>query len=230
MSDEADVLTRAREVIQQAASDAAGEGDKARDVAFSFASGYLLALADSAQVTADECLALRDELSRAFGGPSLRRMIERARAFFDRRDQSETLERLEPASVGTVEQSQHEIVEKCRYVLEAGAVVLELSDGHRAKELKVLAHHLPYLLNGRRHWNDLTDFAGAGAAWSEAKGLAEIYGGFTLPEDPIEAVKAMLDLASMLFMPAWSVPVEALQKRFPLDHDRIAKRKDALGL
>lgn len=112
------------------------------------------------------------------------------------------------------ERTRHELVEEVRYVIEAGGLHVESSDRLRGERLKSIGHVLPYLLSGRRQWHgpELPEI-GVSALMS-AKQLAAEYG-FTLPDDPVDAVKAMLDLALALFNPVLSLPLQGLQNRHP---------------
>lgn len=129
-------------------------------------------------------------------------------------DRDEVIAGLE-ARIAKLERTRHDLVEGMRYVIESGAVAMEREDGQRAGELKTLGHVLPYLLSGQRRWSEPAIPESAACALSEAQALAEAHG-FVLPSDPVEAVKAMLSLAMMLFTPEQSLPVEGLQVLHPL--------------
>jgi hypothetical protein len=112
--------------------------------------------------------------------------------------------------VTEAERTRHEFIEEVRYVIEAGGDHVGDSDSLRGAHLKALGHVLPYLLSGRRHWNDPEMPQVADPAVVNARQLAAEYG-FTLPDEPVPAVKAMLDLAMALFNPALSLPLEGLR-------------------
>lgn len=111
-----------------------------------------------------------------------------------------------------VERSRHEFVEQMRYVLEAGGEALEEVDTLRGENLKRLGHVLPYLLTGRRHWDE-AGVEDAGRVVLEARKLAAQQG-FALPAEPASGVLAMLDVAITLFNPSRSDPVERLKDRY----------------
>ena len=113
------------------------------------------------------------------------------------------------------ERTRHELIEEVRYVIEAGADHVSDSDALRGERLKTLGHVLPYLLSGRRHWDDPEMPEIAGSAVLEARHLAAEFG-FSLPDDPVHAVKAMFDLAMALFNPSLSLALKGLQYRHPL--------------
>lgn len=119
------------------------------------------------------------------------------------------------ARIAVLERTRHDFVEEMRYVLEYGASVVAREDEQRGVALKTLGHVLPYLLSGKRHWSGPTLTESSASALSEAHKLAAAHG-FTLPSDPVEAVKAMLALAMMLFTPEQSLPVEGLRVLHPL--------------
>lgn len=114
------------------------------------------------------------------------------------------------------ERTRHDFIEEVRYVIEAGGHHVGGSDSRRGEHLKIVGYILPYLLSGRRHWIDPEMPDIAGPAIESGKQLAAEYG-FVLPDDPECAVKAMLDLALVLFNPAFSLPLERLQNRYPLE-------------
>lgn len=111
--------------------------------------------------------------------------------------------------------TRHEFIEEVRYVIEAGADHVSDTDSLRGERLKTLGHVLPYLLSGRRHWDDPEMPEIAGSAVLEARQLAAEFG-FSLPDDPVHAVKAMFDLAMALFNPSLSLALKGLQCRHPL--------------
>lgn len=155
---------------------------------------------------------------------SRRHRIEMERLAAEVQERDVKIAQLEARSAA-LEKSRHDLVEEMRYVIESGAEAVAQADVHRANQLKALGHVLPYILSGRRHWDEPGEFASAQYALEEAGKLAET-SGFTLPTDPVEAVKAMLDLAFMLFTPSYSLPVEGLRIRYPLRADSAAGARD----
>lgn len=115
------------------------------------------------------------------------------------------------------EQTRHEFIEEMRYVIEAGSFQVQRDDPLRSEHLKMVGHVLPYLLSKRRHWGDLDMPEFAESVQTKAKQLAAEYG-FALPDDPVHAVKSMLDLAFVLFNPAMSFPLEGLRNRYPVQY------------
>lgn len=109
------------------------------------------------------------------------------------------------------ERAAHEFAEEARYALESAASAVHGSDS----ELHTIAHALPYLFSGRRHWNDQSHPEIAADARVGAQQVTRAYG-FDLPTDPVEAVKSILELASMLLVPSHSTPVEGLKVRYPV--------------
>jgi len=129
-------------------------------------------------------------------------------------DQQEVIAGLE-ARIAMLERTRHDFVEEMRYVLESGALAVAREDEQRGDALKTLGHVLPYLLSGKRHWSDPAIPESAARALSEAQKLAEAHG-FVLPSEPVDAVRAMLCLAMMLFTPEQSLPVDGLRVLHPL--------------
>jgi len=123
------------------------------------------------------------------------------------------------------ERTRHEFIEELRYVIEAGGDHVIGNDPLRGEHLRTLGHVLPYLLSGRRHWNDPELPGIADSAVLRGKQLAAEYG-FTLPDDPVDAVKAMLDLALALFNPALSLPLKGLRNRHPLAQSDAREHPD----
>jgi hypothetical protein len=113
------------------------------------------------------------------------------------------------------ERTRHDLIEQVRYMLEAGADAIGELAPQRGEQLSTLGHVLPYLLSGKRHWSDPSGLGPAEDAQARARQLAEAHG-FALPPDPVDSVKAMLDLAMMLFNPARSFPVEGWRNCYPL--------------
>lgn len=122
------------------------------------------------------------------------------------------------------ERSRHEIVEEVRYLIEAAADQCLRCDPH-AEHLRTLGHVLPYLLSGKRHWNDSARMVALSTADAvhDAKQLAAEFG-FTLPDEPVDAVKAMLDLALVLVNPALSLPLEGLRHRYPIAMESAVRK------
>lgn len=110
------------------------------------------------------------------------------------------------------ERAAHEFAEKARYALESAALAVRGPDS----DLHTIAHALPYLYSGRRHWNDQSHPEIAADARVGAQQVTRAYG-FELPTDPAEAVKSILELASMLLVPSHSLPVEGLKIRYPVE-------------
>lgn len=132
----------------------------------------------------------------------------------DLRRKCEQLEAMEQRVV-EAERSRHEIMEMVRSVIEEGGNVVSSNDALRGENLRTIGHVLPYLLSGRRHWNGLEMPELADSASLNAKQLAAEYG-FSLPGDPVDAVKAILNLALVLFNPALSLPLEGLKNLHPM--------------
>jgi hypothetical protein len=102
-----------------------------------------------------------------------------------------------------------------RYTIESGAAALAEINEDRGRHVQAAGHALPYLLNGQRHWGIRGPDANAHEVRMNVEQLAAEHG-FSLPADPVEAVKATLELVSMLFAPSHSVPVERLRRRYPI--------------
>jgi len=109
-------------------------------------------------------------------------------------------------------QAAHEFAEEARYTLESAALAVNSPNS----DLHTIAHALPYLYSGRRHWNDQFHPDIAADARVGAQQVTRAYG-FELPADPVEAVKSILELASMLLVPSHSLPVEGLKIRYPVE-------------
>ncbi len=139
----------------------------------------------------------------------------------DRDERIAALERL----VVEAERTRHEFIEEIRYVIEAGGDHVIGNDPLRGEHLRTVGHVLPYLLSGRRHWSGPELQGVTDSAVLSAKQLAAEYG-FSLPDDPEGAVKAMLDLALVLFNPALSSPLERLRNHHPLAQSNVRERPD----
>ena len=137
------------------------------------------------------------------------------------KDRDERIAALERRVV-EAERTRHEFIEEIRYVIEAAGDHVIGNDPLRGEHLRTLGHVLPYLLSGRRHWSGPELPGGADSAVLSAKHLAAEYS-FSLPDDPEGAVKAMLDLALVLFNPARSSPLERLRNHHPLAQSNIAQ-------
>lgn len=76
---------RALDKIQKAIKDvnATDHTQTDRDGTVTFMKGYIHALAESDLINSDECLSLRDELSREFYGFSLRSSIEKSQQYLN---------------------------------------------------------------------------------------------------------------------------------------------------
>jgi hypothetical protein len=122
------------------------------------------------------------------------------------------------------ERAAHQFAEEARYTLESAAWAVHGRDS----DLHTIAHALPYLYSGRRHWNDESHPGTASDARVGAQQVARAYG-FELPPDPVEAVKSILELASMLLMPSNSLPVEGLKIRYPVEQLQNPSPVTALG-
>lgn len=117
--------------------------------------------------------------------------------------------------VAEVERTRHELIEEVRYVIQASGEHVGSSDSLRGEHLETLGHVLPYVLSRRRHWTDPNMPEVADSAVLNAKQLVAKYG-FALPDDPVLAVKAMLDLATAILNPVRSVLLRGLQNLYPL--------------
>ncbi|MCM3583731.1 hypothetical protein M3795_25000 [Ralstonia pickettii] len=123
------------------------------------------------------------------------------------------------ARAETAERAAHELVEETRYTLGAAAEILSKSNKASGDALTKIAHVLPYVLSGRRHWDDYLSETDAARVRAEAQAITRAHG-FELPDRPTEAVKSLLELSSMLLVPSYSLPVEGLRIRYPLKGDR----------
>ncbi len=119
------------------------------------------------------------------------------------------------ARAGRAERAAHEFAEEARYTLEAAALVLEAENSQSAASLATIAHALPYVFSGRRHWSEVALPELATDARTAAQKVSRSYG-FELPTEPVEAVKSIMELASMLLVPSFSLPVEGLKIRYPV--------------
>lgn len=112
------------------------------------------------------------------------------------------------------EEAAHRFAEEARYALESAAIAADLnSPAYRA--LKAIAHALPYVYSGRRHWAEPPQPEITADALQAARSVTRAYG-FELPADPVEAVVSIMELSSMLLVPAHDMPVEGLKIRYPL--------------
>lgn len=118
------------------------------------------------------------------------------------------------------ERTRHNFLEEMRYVIEAGGEHVNGSNSLRGEHLKTLAHVLPYLLDGRRNWNDQKIPEIAESAVLNAKQLATEYG-FSLPNEPELAVQAMLDIAKFIFNPKLLLPLQGLRNLYPISPKRV---------
>jgi len=140
------------------------------------------------------------------------------------KDRDERIAALERRVV-EAERTRHEFIEEIRYVIEAGGDYLFRNDRLRGDHLRTVGHVLPYLLSGRRHWIEPELPGVTDSAVLSAKLLAAEYG-FSLPDDPQRAVKAMLDLATVLFNPARLSTLERLRNHHPLAQSDARERSD----
>lgn len=108
------------------------------------------------------------------------------------------------------ERTAHFLVEQVRYTLQAVAPT-----STNEKAMSALAHALPYVFSGRRHWDDPPMVSCANDMMDSARAVARDFG-FTLPDDPAHAVESLLDLAAMLLNPGASWPVEMLRSSHPI--------------
>ena len=138
------------------------------------------------------------------------------RAEIEQRDQR--IAELE-SNVKAAEKRAHQIAEETRYTLEAAAEAIQKDDAARGEALASLAYALPYVLSGRRHWDDWPCTRTAEGARELALKVTRQYG-FELPDVPTVAVKSMLELASMIFLPGRSLPVESWRQRYPVSREQ----------
>lgn len=130
--------------------------------------------------------------------------------------ESEDLAAQLEARAERAEHQAHRFAEQARYALESAAVAIQGDDGAPARALKTIAHALPYVYSGRRHWDLPLELSADEAANARAEaGRVTQHYGFVLPADPFEAASSLLDLASMLLCPSHAMPVERLRSRFP---------------
>jgi hypothetical protein len=114
------------------------------------------------------------------------------------------------AKAVAAERTSHFLVEQMRYTLQA---VAPTSTNEGA--MSALAHALPYVFSGRRHWDDPPMQFCADDMMDSARGVARSFG-FALPDDPAHAVQSLLELAAMLLNPSASWPVEMLRSSHPV--------------
>lgn len=120
------------------------------------------------------------------------------------------------ARVERAERVAHEIVEQARYTLESAALVLSDGDNLSGEALATVAHTLPYVFSGRRHWAERSPSPGsAESAKAKVQAITRAHG-FELPREPAEAVISLLKLSSKLLVPSFSLPVEGLRVRYPV--------------
>lgn len=112
------------------------------------------------------------------------------------------------------EEAAHRFAEEARYALESAAIAADLNSP-ASRALKAIAHALPYVYSGRRHWDEQPVPEITANALQAARSVTRAYG-FELPADPVEAVVSIMKLSSMLLVPAHGLPVERLQARYPL--------------
>lgn len=110
------------------------------------------------------------------------------------------------------ERDAHKLVEQMRYVLEVAGYAGRATD---AEAIAGIGHVLPYVLSGRRHWDEPAMPDMAAEHISAARRIAAAHG-FELPDDPAMAVASLLDVAAMLFNPDRSFPVEGWRNMRPL--------------
>lgn len=114
------------------------------------------------------------------------------------------------SKAAAAERTSHFLVEQMRYTLQAVAPT-----STNEKAMSTLAHALPYVLSGRRHWDDPPELICADDMMASARAVARDFG-FALPNDPVHAVQSLLELAAMLLNPSASWPVEMLRSRHPI--------------
>lgn len=122
------------------------------------------------------------------------------------------------ARAAQAERTAHVFAEEARYTLEAAAIAVHGDNINN--DLGAIAGALPYLYSGRRHWDEKADPGVAADAKRAARMIAQEHG-FELPSDPVEAVKSMLELSSMLLVPSFSLPVQGLKVRYPIRQIQI---------
>lgn len=113
------------------------------------------------------------------------------------------------------EKTAHMLAEETRYTLESAAQLVSEGDPKTGETLANIAHVLPYVFSGRRHWDDPGYPKAVATALDTARATTREYG-FELPDDPAEAVISLLELSSMLFVPSHSLPVDGLRIRHPV--------------
>lgn len=119
------------------------------------------------------------------------------------------------------EKAAHELIEQTRYTLESAALVLQEKNTNAAEQLHCISRCLPYILSGRRHWEECP---GDAVVSIDARRAVEKLAndcGFELPKDSVEAVKCLLELSSLLLVPAYSLPVDGLRVRYPVNRESV---------
>jgi hypothetical protein len=113
------------------------------------------------------------------------------------------------------ERTRHELVLAARYALEAGGEHVSNYDQLRGEHIQRVGHALPYMLSGCRDWGH-PDPSYTEDEIKQVNIMARTFG-FELPPkiEPEAAVKAMLELAIVLFNPKITIPLETLQIRYP---------------
>lgn len=114
------------------------------------------------------------------------------------------------ASARTAARTAHGMVEQTRYTLEAAA-----KHASNPEALERIAHALPYVFSGRRHWSDPAMPEIAAERVEDARRVAAAYG-FQLPDDPATAVESLLAVAAMLLDPAHNLKVKGMRSVWPL--------------
>jgi len=121
--------------------------------------------------------------------------------------------------VRNAERAAHKLAENTRYTLESAAYAFEDINKEASHSLHAIAHALPYVFAGRRHWQDHQDPALTAKARAGANAVTRAHG-FELPTDPLAAVVSLLALASMLFVPSHCEQVEGLRHAYPVVPDK----------
>lgn len=118
------------------------------------------------------------------------------------------------ADVKRAEQTAHKFTEEARYTLTAAAEVIERDSPERGKELATIAHTLPYVFSGRRHWDDWPCTRTAGENRAMALAVTRRYG-IELPDDPVKAVVCLLALSITVLKPEQTTPAEYMRNAWP---------------